>query len=99
MLTNILLVLSFVACTLAGYSTWPGDNNVVTVDEKNYFDENLSGLYYVPSGNLTTDFMFAIMNNPPLLYKLAWNGDVWTSVTCMLIYYLFIYVVFDDSII
>ena len=65
---------------------WPGDSSVTTVDDSNEFGSNLSGLYYYSSdtetknsnnSNISSDFLFAISNDPSIIYKLYWDGFYW----------------------
>ena len=67
------------------YSPWPGSSTTTSKDTKNYFGENLSGLYYQKSNPITNDnipTIYAIKNNPSFLYKLQFNGkEKWKAVT------------------
>jgi hypothetical protein len=57
---------------------WPGSNDVTAVDPTNTFPENLSGLHYEPSGPLNaTPVLWAALNSPSKVYRLAWNGTEW----------------------
>lgn len=58
---------------------WPGENKVKTVDISNYFGENLSGLNYQPATDNNKAIMWAVQNNPSMIYKLIWNETYWTS--------------------
>ena len=53
---------------------WPGLNNITTVDNQNEFHDNLSGLFYKSS-----DLMYAVKNQPSLLFKLNFDGKYWQS--------------------
>lgn len=59
---------------------WPGSQSVTVVDNKDYFGENLSGLYYeeIIINNTRNNYLWAVKNNPSMLYKLYWNGNVWS---------------------
>jgi len=58
---------------------WPTDDTVVTVDSMNEFPQNVSDLVYEPAGG--GDTLWAIQNDPSVLYRLTWNGTIWTGVT------------------
>ncbi len=58
-------------------SAWPGiGTDVQTVDALNAFVENLSGLTYEGSG--AGAVLWAVKNGPGTLYRLIWNGTIWT---------------------
>jgi hypothetical protein len=57
---------------------WPGDPDIVTVDGSNVFGGNLSGLAYESSGSPTPGVMWAVRNGPGSLFRLVWNGTIWT---------------------
>ena len=46
------------------------------MDEANEFPENMSGLKLVVG---TPDVMWAVNNDPPMLYKLEFNGTFWMN--------------------
>jgi hypothetical protein len=60
---------------------WPGSNAVVTVDGTNVFGTNLSDLSYQPAAASNPAVMWAIQNGPPTLYRLVFDGTIWTSST------------------
>ncbi|MGO4592504.1 lamin tail domain-containing protein [Leifsonia sp. 2TAF2] len=61
--------------------TWPGGTDIRTVDDANVLGGNMSGLYYEPSGTAATGVLWAVKNGPGTLYRLLWNGTVWTPDT------------------
>ncbi len=56
---------------------WPGNSEVVTVDESGLFGGNMSGLAYEPSGKATPGTMWAVKNGVGTLYRLLWDGTRW----------------------
>ena len=78
-----LLFISAAALLLAAAAAselpWPGDQTAVTVDYKNEFPPNLSGLLYEVDKSSGQAFMYGVMNKPPTLYKLYWNNTYWVS--------------------
>jgi hypothetical protein len=56
-------------------SAWPGSNTVNIVDDSAFFGTNLSGLEYE---TLSPNVMWAVKNGPSTLYRLIFNGSVWT---------------------
>jgi hypothetical protein len=58
---------------------WPGTDDVVTVDELNFFGTNLSGLNYQPAAGVDPAVLWAIQNGPSKLYRLLWNGVTWSA--------------------
>jgi len=63
----------------AGYSAWPGGNQVVTVDPANTYQSDLSGLHYEPTQGTVPAVLWAVQNQPSKLYRLLWNGSAWVS--------------------
>src|SRR6185295_8195461 len=61
--------------------SWPGDADVQTVDGANVFGGNLSGLMYEGSGSATPGVIWAVRNGPGSLFRLVWNGTIWTPDT------------------
>jgi hypothetical protein len=59
-------------------SPWPGDAAVATADGLNVLGGNMSGLAYEPSGTTAPGVLWAVKNGPGTLYRLVWNGTVWT---------------------
>lgn len=59
-------------------AAWPGGTAIRTVDDANVFGENLSGLVYQASGTAQPGVLWAVKNGPSTLYRLVWNGSVWT---------------------
>jgi hypothetical protein len=57
--------------------TWPGANQVTTVDAANTFGSNLSGLMYEPATSSAPAVLWAVRNGPSTLFRLAWNGSIW----------------------
>jgi len=57
---------------------WPGTNTVVTVDATGVFGGNLSGLFYEPAAGPSSNVLWAVRNGPSTLFRLVWNGSVWT---------------------
>jgi hypothetical protein len=61
---------------------WPGANEVVTVDGVNQFPSNLSGLDYQSMANGGSPaVLWAVQNAPSLLFRLMFDGALWTSDT------------------
>ncbi|MFZ5891255.1 MAG: lamin tail domain-containing protein [Myxococcota bacterium] len=61
--------------------TWPGSTNVTTVDATGAFPSNLSGLFYEPASGSApgaSAALWAVRNDPGTLYRLVWNGAIWT---------------------
>jgi hypothetical protein len=56
-------------------SPWPGQNAVTTVDATGGFGGNLSGLFYEPA---TPPVLWAVRNGPSTLYRLRFDGAIWT---------------------
>ena len=65
----------------AGFYTWPGGNQVVTVDPVNTYASDLSGLHYEPAQGAAPAVLWAVQNQPSKLYRLLWNGSAWVSDT------------------
>lgn len=59
-------------------SLWPGSADVQTVDGLNVFGGNLSGLAYEGSGSSTPGVIWGARNSPGSLFRLVWNGTIWT---------------------
>jgi len=60
---------------------WPGTNAVVTIDGTNVFGANLSDLSYQPPAGGNPAVLWAIQNAPPTLYRLVFDGAIWTPST------------------
>lgn len=59
---------------------WPGSANVQ--DASTYqFGGNMSGLIEEGSGSATPGVVWAVRNGPGMLFRLTWNGAVWTPDT------------------
>lgn len=56
-------------------ATWPGSSTVTVVDDNAFFGTNMSGLEYE---TLSPNVMWAVKNGPSTLYRLTFNGSVWT---------------------
>ena len=81
-----LIIYCVINITITSSSDiWPGDSSITTVDDSNEFGSNLSGLFYYSSdtetkksnSNISSDFLFAISNDPSIIYKLYWDGLYW----------------------
>ena len=58
---------------------WPApETAVTTVDGLNVFGGNLSGLTYQPASIEGTTVLWAVRNGPSTLYRLVWDGTIWT---------------------
>lgn len=57
---------------------WPGDADIQTVDGSNVFGGNMSGLAYEGSGSATPGVIWAVRNGPGTLFRLVWDGTIWT---------------------
>ena len=64
-----------------GPGSWPGPNAVSIVDGTGVFGTNLSGLFYEPATARTTNVLWAVRNGPSTLFRLVWNGSIWTPET------------------
>lgn len=62
-------------------ATWPGSADIRTVDDANVLGGNMSGLYYEASGTSAPGVLWAVKNGPGTLYRLLWNGTIWTPDT------------------
>jgi hypothetical protein len=62
-------------------SPWPGGSTITTVDAANVLGGNMSGLVYQASGTSAPGVLWAIKNGPSTLYRLIWNGAIWTPDT------------------
>ena len=63
------------------YTTWPGGADVQTVDGAGVFGGNMSGLVYEGSGTAAPGVLWAVRNGPETLFRLVWNGTIWTPDT------------------
>jgi hypothetical protein len=62
-------------------SPWPGGSTIKTADDANVLGGNMSGLVYQPSGTSAPGVLWAVKNGPGTLYRLIWNGTIWTPDT------------------
>jgi hypothetical protein len=71
------------ACTAPGATTapWPGSDDVQTVDGTSVFGGNLSGLIYEPANGSAPAVLWGARNGPGSLFRLMWNGTIWTPDT------------------
>ncbi|GAA1439090.1 lamin tail domain-containing protein [Leifsonia poae] len=60
---------------------WPGGSSITTADDANVLGGNMSGLVYEPSGTSAPGVLWAVKNGPGTLFRLIWNGSVWTPDT------------------
>ena len=60
---------------------WPGDTTVATVDTASTFGQNLSGLVYDPATGGKPAALWAVKNDPSLLYRVERTGTVWAPAT------------------
>jgi len=60
---------------------WPGSANVIAVDSMYQFSKNLSDLVYEPTAGNDGDVLWGLMNSPPTLFCLLWNGTTWSGMT------------------
>jgi hypothetical protein len=61
---------------------WPGANAVTTVDGENALGMNVSDLFYEAGAAAGGgDVIWAVRNAPSQLYRLVWNGAIWTPET------------------
>ncbi|HYP75247.1 MAG TPA: hypothetical protein VER12_04820 [Polyangiaceae bacterium] len=65
----------------AGFSVWPGGNQIVAVDPVNTYTSDLSGLHYEAAQGAAPAVLWAVQNQPSKLYRLLWNGTAWVSDT------------------
>lgn len=66
------------ACVGLVFSPWPGDAAVQTVSAPGAFGGNLSGLTYEATSPATPGVLWAVRNGPGTLYRLVWNGSIYT---------------------
>jgi len=62
-------------------ATWPAEATVITASTKNAFGANVSGLVYEPAAATAPAVLWAVQNDPSKLYRLTWNGSLFTQVT------------------
>lgn len=60
---------------------WPGDAAIATVDPAATFGQNLSGLAYEPAAGGRPAVLWAVKNDPSLLYRVERTGAVWAPAT------------------
>jgi len=60
---------------------WPGDATIATVDPAAAFGQNLSGLAYEPAAGARPAVLWAVKNDPSLLYRVERTGAVWAPAT------------------
>lgn len=58
--------------------SWPGTNDVTTVDGSNVFGSNLSGLFYTAATSATPAYLWGVRNGPSTLFRLVFAGGIWT---------------------
>ena len=63
------------------FTTWPAEATVAMVSAKDAFGANVSGLVYEPASAAAPAVLWAVQNEPSKLYRLTWNGSVFTQVT------------------
>lgn len=68
------------SCPTSGPSiaTWPGDDNVVTIDGNAVFGGNLSGLAYEAAAGSSPAVLWGARNGIGTLFRLVFNGTIWT---------------------
>jgi hypothetical protein len=59
--------------------SWPTPDAPVAVDERGAFPNNLSALGYEPAQASTPARLWAVQNEPPVLFRLLWDGALWKS--------------------
>ena len=62
---------------VSAFITWPGGNDVQTVDVANTFTSNLSGLFYEAGQNGGPPVIWAALNGPSKVYRLINDGTNW----------------------
>jgi hypothetical protein len=77
---SLAVLVSLLMPAVAFAAPWPGGSAASEVDELNAFGANVSGLAYQPSGTGTRGVLWAVNNNA-ILYRLVWNGSIWTPDT------------------
>ncbi len=63
------------------FTAWPGGSDISIVDGTSVFGGNLSGLDYEGSGTTAPGVLWGIRNGPSTLYRLVFNGTIWTPDT------------------
>ena len=61
-------------------SPWPG-SSAVSIADGGSLSDNLSGLAYQPSGTAAPGVLWAVRNDPSVLYRLIYDGKKWTPDT------------------
>ncbi len=59
---------------------WPGDSSIQVIDGLSVFGGNMSGLAYEGSGTPSTGVLWAARNGPGMLFKIIFNGSIWTPI-------------------
>ncbi|MBK6304542.1 MAG: lamin tail domain-containing protein [Gemmatimonadetes bacterium] len=62
-------------------ATWPGSDDVRTVDGTSVFGGNMSGLTYEPAAGAQPAVLWAARNGPGALFRLVSRGGTWTPDT------------------
>jgi hypothetical protein len=61
--------------------SWPGPDPAQPADAINALGANLSGLHYEPGATVAADVIWAVRNDPSVLYRLVDTGTVWAPDT------------------
>jgi hypothetical protein len=77
----LAVLASLLAASPASAAPWPGGSAVSDADAAAVLGGNLSGLAYQPSGTGAPGVLWAVRNGPAVLYRLVWNGSIWTPDT------------------
>jgi hypothetical protein len=64
-----------------GFAVWPGSPTAETVDTDVAFGGNMSGLTYQPASAGGPAILWAVQNNPSVLFRAEWNGVNWVPAT------------------
>jgi hypothetical protein len=59
--------------------SWPTPDAPMAVDERGAFSNNLSALSYEPAQGSTPARLWAVQNEPPVLFRLLWDGALWKA--------------------
>ena len=63
------------------FAAWPGATGTTTVDTLAAFGGNLSGLFYEAATASTPNVLWAVQNNPSVLFRLVNDGTNWVPAT------------------
>jgi hypothetical protein len=80
-IASLAVLVSLFMASPASAAPWPGGSAVADADAAGVFGSNLSGLAYESSGSSSPGILWAVRNTPSTLFRLVWNGSIWTPDT------------------